>query len=254
MTGAAEGPGDRPRYARITAELRARIEAGIHPVGGLLPTEAELCDSFGASRHTIREALRRLAEAGLIQRRQGSGSLVVASRAAPSYVHAMRSLAELFQYAADTRFRIGTLVLARPEAEDAADLGPAGAEDWLMAEGLRLERDQDVPICFSRVFVNRDFAAIAPELPDLPGAIYAHIEARFGVEVAEVEQVIRVVPLPARAAAALGRKPREAGVRVTRRYLDAAGGLMLASVNFHPAERFSYSMRLRREGPKGGWA
>ena len=37
------------------------------------PTESELCDEFNASRFTVREALRRLVEQGMVQRRQGAG-------------------------------------------------------------------------------------------------------------------------------------------------------------------------------------
>lgn len=244
---------DRPRYAVISDILRQRIEAGTYPLGSFLPTENELCEQFAISRHTAREALRRLSEAGLIQRRQGSGSQVTATQAHQSYVHSMRSLNELFQYAADTRFRIGSVALAVPGEDHADDLGTAAAETWLVAEGLRLEQAEDLPICFSLVFINRDFAAIAPDLQGLKGAIYRHIEDRFGVEVALVEQDIRVNPLPPRAAQALGAKPKTLAVRVMRRYLGGDERLLLASVNYHPADRFTYAMRLRREGPKGGW-
>jgi DNA-binding GntR family transcriptional regulator len=251
---AVEAGDDRPRYVVIAEELRLRIEAGEYPLGSHLPTESELCEVYGASRHTVREALRRLIEAGMIQRRQGSGSQVTAVRANAGYVHSMRSLNELFQYAADTRFRIGSVRLAVPEPADQADLGEGADGVWLMAEGLRLERDQEVPICFSHLFINRDFAAIADDLPAISGAIYRHIEHCYGVEVALVEQEIRVTPVPRAGAAALGIKPNAPAVRVTRRYLGQDEGVMLVSVNYHPAERFSYSMRLRRGGGIGGWS
>ncbi len=251
---AAHHTDDRPRYQIVGDILSQRIEDGSYPLGTQLPTENELCAEFGISRHTVRESLRLVTEAGLIQRRQGSGSLVVATRPHQSYVHAMRSLNELFQYAADTRFRIGSVEMEIPGPDHTEDLGPAAAEPWLKAEGLRLERKGNVAICFSHVFINRDFAAIAPDLPGLSGAIYRHVEDRFGVEVALVDQDIRVMPIPLQAAQAMNQKVKSWAVRVVRRYLDAEGRLLLASVNYHPAERFSYSMRLRREGPKGAWS
>lgn len=241
-----------PRYVQVGDALRARIEAGAYPVGAFLPPELELCEEFGVSRHTAREALRRLAEAGYIRRRQGSGSEVVSDRAPAAFVHSMRSLGELFQYAADTEFRIGSVTLGRPGPEFAEDLDGA-KEDWLVTEGLRTEPVAGRPICFSHVFVHRRFAAIAGDLPRLKGAIYAHIEDRFGVEVAEVEQAIRVVPMPPHAAQALHEKRGAPAARVRRRYTDGGGALLIVSVNFHPAEGFNYAMRLRREGPKGAW-
>lgn len=243
----------RPRYAQLSDILRARIAQGQHPIGSFLPTESDLCAEFGVSRHTVREALRLLTEARLIQRRQGSGSQVIATEAHDGYVHAMRSLAELFQYAADTLLTLSETTIGRPGDDYTPDLGPLAQEDWLIVRGLRREQDGS-PICTVTIFINRAFASIGPDLPGLHGAIYPHIEARYGVEVALVEQDIRVVQTPAEALAPLNQKPRSSAVRVTRRYLDDDGRILLASVNLHPADRFFYSMRLRREGPKGGWS
>jgi DNA-binding GntR family transcriptional regulator len=247
-------PDARPRYAQLSDILRDRIESGRHPVGSLLPTENDLCAEFGVSRHTVREALRLLTEARLILRRQGSGSQVIATRAHEGYVHAMRSLAELFQYAADTRLELSDTTIGQPGDDYAGDLGLLAQDDWLIVRGLRHEQDGGVPICATTVFVNRAFASIGPDLPHLPGAIYTHIESRYGVEVALVEQDIRVIPIPPEATAPLHQKSRANVVRVTRRYLDDSGRILLASVNLHPSDRFFYSMRLRREGPKGGWS
>ena len=63
--------GDLPRYHQISNILTERIELGRYAIGDLLPTEQDLCAEFDVSRYTIREALRRLTEAGLVRRRQG---------------------------------------------------------------------------------------------------------------------------------------------------------------------------------------
>ena len=66
----------QPRYLRISEELLSDIGAGKFPVGSMLPTELELCERFEVSRFTVREALRRLQEMGLLHRRRGSGTVV----------------------------------------------------------------------------------------------------------------------------------------------------------------------------------
>ncbi len=58
----------------ITAEL---ILSGAVPAGRHLPTEAELCKRYRASRVTVRAALRSLQEAGYISIQHGRGSLVL---------------------------------------------------------------------------------------------------------------------------------------------------------------------------------
>lgn len=55
-------------------QLRTRINNGAWEVGQRLPTEPELAAELGISRNTVREAMRVLAFAGLIEIRQGDGS------------------------------------------------------------------------------------------------------------------------------------------------------------------------------------
>lgn len=55
-------------------QLRTRINNGTWEVGQRLPTEPELAAELGISRNTVREAMRVLAFAGLIEIRQGDGS------------------------------------------------------------------------------------------------------------------------------------------------------------------------------------
>lgn len=59
--------------------LRARVVAGDWPVGGRIPPEAELVRQLGVSRNTLREAVRCLAHAGMLDVRQGDGTYVRAA-------------------------------------------------------------------------------------------------------------------------------------------------------------------------------
>jgi len=245
MTARDRSP--QPRYAQLGDTLTRRIADGLYPVGTFLPTEVALCEEFAVSRYTVREALRRLTEAGLLRRRQGSGSQVMAMHPQRSFVHAMRSLDGLFQYAVDTTFRIDRIGLAQPDPDEAMHLGDTAGAEWLIVNGLRIDPAEGAALCVSTVYIARIYAAIAPELRSRKGAIYPLIEARFGVKVADVAQSITAHPMPPAAARALGLSRKDWAVRVVRRYRDVAGALVLASINDHPAERFSYTMHLRQE-------
>lgn len=65
----------------VTAELVQRIVRGQHPPGALLPPEPALCEAFSVSRTVIREAVKILQEKGLVQIRQGAGTMVQPSTA-----------------------------------------------------------------------------------------------------------------------------------------------------------------------------
>lgn len=64
----------------LSQKIERRLEVAIRekklPVGSKLPTERELCESFGVSRTALREALRRLSARGLIEITKGSGMVV----------------------------------------------------------------------------------------------------------------------------------------------------------------------------------
>lgn len=73
-----------PLYQQVFLVLREAIREGKYPVGSALPSEAELCRQYRVSRITLRRALGHLQQAGLIERRQGSGTFV--QRSAPPNV------------------------------------------------------------------------------------------------------------------------------------------------------------------------
>jgi GntR family transcriptional repressor for pyruvate dehydrogenase complex len=66
-------------YEDVVAQIRALIDDGRLKQGDQLPTERELSETFRVSRATIREAIRTLESAKLVQSRQGDGTYVLAS-------------------------------------------------------------------------------------------------------------------------------------------------------------------------------
>lgn len=64
-------------YDTIANHIREKIEAGSLPIGARLPTEHGLSEYYGASRNTIRDAIKRLNALGLVVTRPGQGTFVV---------------------------------------------------------------------------------------------------------------------------------------------------------------------------------
>lgn len=63
-------------WRQVAEILESRIAEGEWPAGGRLPSETELALRFAVNRHTVRQALRDLAERGLVRAQQGSGTFV----------------------------------------------------------------------------------------------------------------------------------------------------------------------------------
>src|SRR5580658_1865764 len=66
-----------PMYRQIADDLREQIESGGFQPGQQLRTEIELRDHYGASRNTVRDAIKWLTTLGLVETRPGQGTFVV---------------------------------------------------------------------------------------------------------------------------------------------------------------------------------
>lgn len=66
----------RRLHEQVLESLVERIVSGEFKTGDSLPSEADLCEVYGVSRSSVREALRVLAEKGLIEVRHGLGTRV----------------------------------------------------------------------------------------------------------------------------------------------------------------------------------
>lgn len=234
----------QPLYARISDELTDRIQRGVYPVGSKLPTEMRLCGEFGASRHTVREALRRMVATGLITRLQKAGTTVVATAAPAGYVQMASSVADLFQFALDTIFTIVSQDVSQADEWLAARLQAEPGSSWLKVEGVRREVSGAV-ICHTTSFIPHRLSWLAPELANCRGPFYALLEERAGETIHDVVQEIRAEIMPDLVADSLSRERGSLALRLLRRYVTQTGTL-IASFNWHPAESFTYVMRMHR--------
>jgi GntR family transcriptional regulator len=67
-------------YQQIATRLREEAVNGAYGPSGKLQSEAQLCERFGVSRITVRQALDRLEEEGTVERKQGKGTYVAGKR------------------------------------------------------------------------------------------------------------------------------------------------------------------------------
>lgn len=72
-------------HRAIYEQLLSEIQTGVYKRGERLPSEALLCERFGASRITVAKAFQTLQRDGLVVRRAGSGTYVEESSVAGSF-------------------------------------------------------------------------------------------------------------------------------------------------------------------------
>jgi GntR family transcriptional regulator len=74
--GAIDRSSPVPFYYQLAELLEQEIASGRWAPGSRVPPEPDLCEGFGLSRTPVRQALARLEQRGLIQRRKGEGTFV----------------------------------------------------------------------------------------------------------------------------------------------------------------------------------
>jgi len=242
----ASAKSDEPLYLQVVRALKDEIVSGVYPVGSQLPTEEGLCERFSVSRYTIREALRRLREDSLVCSRQGAGTTVVPPRPAGSFVHEVMSINDLVAFATDVRFAIDTIEMIEIDDKLASRTGIASGESWLAVRGLRHTEGSDLPVCWTEVYINREFAAVGRLLQRHRGPIFHLIEDLFGQSIVEVHQEIAAALISPALADGLKVKAGTTALEVQRTYKLATGKIAQVAINTHPASRFRHAMTMRR--------
>jgi len=247
LASESEAPANIPRYAEVAQDLIARIAAGEYPVGSLLPTEIELSETYGISRHTLREALRRLDEAGLLSRRRRAGTEILRAQPAPSYRQPISSINDLLQYGEDTEIRRKRQRVVRCDADLAGFIGCEPGRKWLRVDSIRVQRGDTRPICHTTLYLSLALKGIEGHVASRAAPVSATIEEIYGIRVAEIEQSIEAISLGADDARRLKSKPGAAALKATRRYYDDRKQLIEVAIALHPGDRFVYTTRLFRE-------
>ena len=153
-----EGVVRRPVYEQVADQLREAILDGTLQAGEVLPAERELCERFGVSRTSVREALRALQAQGLVVVAGANAPLRVAGAESFSNDTVRASLTHLLRLG---RVPLADLVELRVALEAAVaeaaarrrprpDLGPrAGAARRAVRGAVSTSRRSRRPTCAS---------------------------------------------------------------------------------------------------------
>ncbi|MDR3438360.1 GntR family transcriptional regulator [Telmatospirillum sp.] len=237
------------RYAQVARDISEGISSGQFPVGSQLPTEAMLCQRYGASRHTVRSAMRELQEMGLVSRNKKAGTRVEATPASIGYRISLASIDDLSQFGANhvrVVRQVQPFVTDRTQAEIFGC--PVGVR-WLRISSVRLSsHSNDLPIGWTDVYVEEIYPDLADVVRRQPERLVSSlIEMNYGLCVAEVRQTIEATVVPAHLTDELRVPPGSPALKIIRHYFDVTGKSFETSITIHPADRFVFSMRLTRE-------
>ena len=236
-----------PLYLRISNALQNEIECGVYPITKMLPTETELCYRFGVSRYTVREALRRLSEIGLVRRRARAGTVVIAKDPPTTFVHRVGTLRGLLVYPENTYRELVAKEFIEADQQISQAIGCPVGKKWMRLSCLRKSDDSPTPFCWGEFYLPPE----ADKVMDLPKIDRETIHDRLkGLTHAQAFRAeIQISASAIRGALANTLMVREGApaLNIVRRYFDEQGDNFTSTVTIHPEHRFVYSMDLDRE-------
>jgi len=235
-----------PRYRAIADELAAQIRAGAYALGSNLPVEHDLAEHFRTSRQTVREALRVLADKGLIVRRAGFGTTVINSGDRALFVLSLGNLGQLLSYPEGVVRRHMSSGRYNADEATAGHLGCPVGTPWVRIRAIRFETGRAEPLCWVDIFIAPQFAAVAKlrGVERLP--VVEQIEKMFGQTVESAEVDFCVSRIPAEMATELSVPPGSPALTVVRRYLGSNGDPLEITISTHPENRYTHRMKLRK--------
>lgn len=178
-----------PFYFQLTKLLTSQIEAGHWAVGERLPSEPAICEQFGVSRTTVRQALAALESEGRIRRDKGRGTFV-AERRSDGWL--LQSSHGFYEEAVRAGHAVRSRVLRRAReplpawASDALQLRPGS--DGVAVERLRWIDDRLVMYVESRFPASVATTLLHADLE--ANSLYRVLEERDGLTVAGGRRVV----------------------------------------------------------------
>jgi DNA-binding GntR family transcriptional regulator len=241
---APDGP--RTLYLGLVDTLKGEIADGQYEVGQKLPTELDLCQRFGVSRSVVRQALGEMEAEGLVKRRQGSGTTLISRQPSTRYILAIGSEPEILRYASETVFEVIDGRRLVPIG-DSRRLGLGDPSGWSQWRGLRRTGRDGLPLGLTTLYLPDRYADVMDTLGRyFRRAIFDVIAERHGTVVTSVHQTISATVLDGDEAESLQSSPGMPALAIIRRFSSSQGVFEVAA-SIHPADRFSYELRLERE-------
>jgi GntR family transcriptional regulator len=206
-----------PLWAQVLEDLRRRLASGEFEVG--FPAERELIEQYETSRHTMRDAMRRLDNEGLIDRERGRGTFI---RRTP-IEQRTGALYSLFRSIEDHGYRQRNTVLdleKRREPDVASLMNLPASTDFVYLHRLRYADDR--PVATDEIWLVAKVAAPLLTVDFEHTAVYIELESRCGVRPgAGWEKVHPTLPTTAERSL-LKMKARQPAFMVER-YTEHAG-------------------------------
>jgi GntR family transcriptional regulator len=174
-----------PVYVQIAEAIRAIIHTGKLGPDSILPSSKVLCERFGITRMTLRQAYARLEREGLVDAQRGRGTFVRRPRIERALSHMIGFSEEMLASGKTPSSKL--LALEQVEPAGAA-LQFLGAGSLYRVERLRLA--DGVPIAIEEVQIPQSLCPGLDRFDLANGSLYVLLDREYGLQFDRCEQLV----------------------------------------------------------------
>ncbi|MCX7938213.1 MAG: GntR family transcriptional regulator [Thermoflexales bacterium] len=238
-----------PLYHQLKELLQQRIDAGEWRAGMRLPSERELCEQFGISRITVRQALAELEREGRLLRDQGRGTFV----AQPRFEQHLTHLTSFTQDMLARGQKPGAVVLEHTVMMAPVDVAhdlhlDAEHRRVILLRRLRLANEQPVAVETAYLSEHMCPQLVAENLNHR--SLYALLSERFGIVPTRAVQQMTATACPPTEARLLQIKPGNPVLHLRRVTYSQDGCPFEVVESFYRGDKYVFYAELRVETPQ----
>jgi GntR family transcriptional regulator len=236
-------------YRALATALREALARGEFTGGQRLPTEADLTETHGLSRQTVRRALQELVTEGPVYRVRGRGTFAT-SVPAGSYLRSFGSVDDLLAYSVDTTMETIQPLLRRADVDSASRLQLA-TDDVMTA--LVRRAHGGVPFSVTRIVFSLEIGTGVAKsgLLTEPGQITPRtaisvVDKVAPHPIAGAHQSVTAMRAPADLGPLIDVELDDPLLRIDRLYYDVNGQPLELAISYFNPDRYSYRVGLSR--------
>lgn len=239
-----------PLHAQVEKLLREMLKQPKYRQGALLPPEAGMAEQLGVSRNTVRAAISRLVQEGVLERKAGHGTRFLNQPLRTSLKNWPSFTREMKQRGIDVEVFSLDTANVRPSKEVAQALRLTAQEkDGRIVRMSRIRGYHGSPAVYSISWFHGR-TRLQPD-DDFSLPLYQLIHTKSGLLVESSEEEISATLSNQDLAAQLGCSPGDPILVRKRIVRDASRKEIEYNLNYYRANRFVYGLTLHKAPDDG---
>lgn len=230
-----------PLHIQISLVLEEKIKEGSYTEK--IPSERELMDQFSVSRTTIREAVLRLVNSGVLKKVHGKGTFIKEKAPINEWLSTLNSFTERVK---KEGMEPGSKLLSSGMITEEDSLIDIFESDMYTIERLRYV-DQK-PVAIERHFYPVDLGLSLAEFDLDHATIFELLENELGIRLVEAEQSITTEIVDDRIAQLLDVPPNTSVLSVERIIYDESEKPVEYYKGLYRSDMYVFRIRNKREG------